>query len=473
MPQRQADLLAVNRGLVVAPAGCGKTQLLADTLRSYTGVKPILLLTHTNAGVAALLGRLREARVASRAYRVSTIDGWAIRLVRNFPNRAACPPVVFGSDRPDYVAIREAAGRLLKAGHISDALAASYSRLLVDEYQDCSIRQHAMVYYASLVLPTCVVGDPLQAIFGFGSDRLAGWEKHVRAHFPLVAELSQPWRWINAGTPALGKWLLECRVALLAGRSIDLTKAPSEVLWVQLDGSNSDYEKRLRVCLTSAPDSQGSVVIIGDSRSPDSQRRVASQTPGAVTIEAVDLKDLVTFAREFDVEASDALTRLLEFAENVMTNAGVRALETRLASIKGRRARTPPTAVERTALAFEGDRTQMRAAELLVEINKQPGVRAHRPEILRACLRGLDTSGGSTGVSFGDAVVRIREQKRYLGRALPRRAVGSTLLLKGLEAATVVVLDADGLDASNLYVALTRGSQRLVICSRSHLLQPA
>jgi DNA helicase-2/ATP-dependent DNA helicase PcrA len=330
-----------------------------------------------------------------------------------------------------------------------------------------------MVYYASLVLPTCVVGDPLQAIFGFGSDRLAGWEKHVRAHFPLVAELSQPWRWINAGTPALGKWLLECRVALLAGRSIDLTKAPSEVLWVQLDGSNSDYEKRLRVCLTSAPDSQGSVVIIGDSRSPDSQRRVASQTPGAVTIEAVDLKDLVTFAREFDVEASDALTRLLEFAENVMTNAGVRALETRLASIKGRRARTPPTAVERTALAFEGDRTQMRAAELLVEINKQPGVRAHRPEILRACLRGLDTSGGSTGVSFGDAVVRIREQKRYLGRALPRRAVGSTLLLKGLEAATVVVLDADGLDASNLYVALTRGSQRLVICSRSHLLQPA
>src|SRR5258708_27842733 len=45
--------------------------------------------------------------------------------------------------RPNYPAIRDAASGLLEAGHINDILAANYARLLVDEYQDCSVRQHA------------------------------------------------------------------------------------------------------------------------------------------------------------------------------------------------------------------------------------------------------------------------------------------------------------------------------------------
>jgi hypothetical protein len=56
-----------------------------------------------------------------------------------------------------------------------------------------------------------------------------------------------------------------------------------------------------------------------------------------------------------------------------------------------------------------------------------------------------------------------------LGR-LPKRAVGSTLLLKGLEAEVAVVLDAANLDARNLYVAMTRGSKKLIICSETPVL---
>jgi DNA helicase-2/ATP-dependent DNA helicase PcrA len=37
-----------------------------------------------------------------------------------------------------------------------------------------------------------------------------------------------------------------------------------------------------------------------------------------------------------------------------------------------------------------------------------------------------------------------------MGRSLPRRGVGSTLLLKGLEADVCVILDADKLNAKNL-----------------------
>ena len=44
------------------------------------------------------------------------------------------------------------------------------------------------------------------------------------------------------------------------------------------------------------------------------------------------------------------------------------------------------------------------------------------------------------------------------------------MLLKGLEAEVAVVLDVDDMDAPHLYVAMTRGSKRLVVCSKSPIL---
>src|SRR6266446_853829 len=173
MSRNDVDLLAISRGLVIAPAGCGKTHAIADALRRTRTLKPILVLTHTNAGVAALRGRLDKAGVKSSSYRLSTIDGWAIRLISTFPHRAGHDPAIIEGHKPNYPKIREAAFNLLKDGHINDIITASYSQLFVDEYQDCSVRQHAIVYYASAVLPTCVVGDAMQAIFGFGDDPLA------------------------------------------------------------------------------------------------------------------------------------------------------------------------------------------------------------------------------------------------------------------------------------------------------------
>ncbi len=66
----------------------------------------------------------------------------------------------------------------------------------------------------------------------------------------------------------------------------------------------------------------------------------------------------------------------------------------------------------------------------------------------------------------------IREQSRLIGRPLARRSVGSTLLLKGLEADISVVLNAGALNARNLYVAMTRGSRRVLVCSASPILNP-
>lgn len=473
MPEPEIDLLAVDRGTVTAPAGCGKTHLIAEALTRHTGTKPILVLTHTNAGVVALRGRLDRAGVPSKAYRLSTIDGWAMRLISMFPQRGAYDPNILklANTGTDYPNIRVAAINLLKTGHLNDVLAASYDRLIVDEYQDCSIRQHAVVAFAAQTLRTCVLGDPMQAIFGFGSDPLANWDEHVCKYFPVVGELETPWRWINAEKEDFGRWLLYVRKKLLNGEAIDLTAAPEEVSWVHLDGTE-DMARQMSAARTEPPTANGRVLIIGRSTSPQSQRDMASRTPEAVTVENVDLRDFVEFARRFDFAATDAFRKLATFAGDVMTNVGAPDLIARVGSLQKGTARKAASNTEQAALAFCEYPSPKSATNLLVEINKEGGVRQHRPAVLRACLKALEQCDGTQGNTFYDAAVRIREQNRLIGRPLAKRSVGSTLLLKGLEADVCVVLEAHDLDAKNLYVAMTRGSAKLVLCSKFSKMQP-
>lgn len=473
MRKSDIDLLAIDRGTITAPAGCGKTQLIAEALTRHSGPKPVLVLTHTNAGVVALRSRLERADVPRKAYRLSTIDGWAMRLISTFPTRSAHDPQILqlGDPATNYPNIRVAAAVLLRDGHVRDVISASYARLLVDEYQDCSVRQHAVVYYAAQTLPTCTLGDDMQAIFGFSRhDDLANWDE-VCQHFPVAGELTTPWRWINADAQALGEWLLDVRGKLQRGEPIDLRTAPRAVTWVHLDGTE-DHQRRLRAGRVRPPDGNGCVLIIGDSRAADSRHQIASQTPGAVTVEAVDLRDLVTFARDFNLVAPDAMNRLAQFAQSMMTNVGAADLVRRVNSLSSGTARNPPTEVEAAALGFMRAPSHSGAVDLLVEIGKDAGVRTYRPAVLRACIKALQLCNGTEGLTFHEAAIRIREQNRLVGRPLPKRAVGSTLLLKGLEAEVAVVLDAAALDARNLYVAMTRGSKVLTVCSPTQILNP-
>lgn len=473
MADTEIDLLAVHGGTITAPAGCGKTHLIAQALTRHSAARPILVLTHTNAGVVALRARMDKAGVRPGAYRLSTIDGWAMRLVSTFPVRGAINPDVLKLETPgsDYPAIRLAACEILGGGHISDALAATYSRLIVDEYQDCSQLQHLIVQAAAVSLPTCVLGDPLQAIFGFGSDHLADWTTDVCVAFPVAGKLSTPWRWRNAGTENFGQWLLSVRENLLTGLPIDLTTAPPEVRWVHLDGTD-DHRRRQGAAQFAAPHVDG-VLVIGDATDPAGQRRIAGQTPGAVTVEAVDLKDLVAFARNFDLRSPGVLAHVANFAQSVMTNVGANDLVHRVDSLRRGTARKAPSDVEASAIAFANAPSFKGALDLLVEINKEGGVRSHRPGILRACQKALASCDGADASSFYNAAVRVREQTRLVGRPLPKRAVGSTLLLKGLEADVAVILNASGMNAANLYVAMTRGSKALVICSPTSALSPS
>lgn len=467
----ELDLLPLANVTVTAPAGCGKTELIADALRRHRGHKPILVLTHTNAGVAALRGRLDRAKVAASAYRLATIDSWIIRLVSTFPQRSRFDPAKALSSSPDYPAIREAAHNLLSGNHVSDVLTSSYAMLIVDEYQDCTIAQHDLICFAADAIPTVLLGDPMQAIFAWRGNEPPDWHGTVCHRFPIATELTTPWRWKNAGTQEFGRWLLDVRKQLERGGSLDISSAPSNVEWMQLDGRDDEAVRR-RAAATQAPDSSAKIIVLANNRR-ETHQRIASQTPGAITVEAVDLRDLVDFADGTDFSAPDAaLGKVLEFAGSVMTNVGEADILARVERLLRGTARTDPNDVERMAMAFRAAPSPRAASELLSTINSTPGVRAYRTGVLRAAYRALNQADGSPGNTFAETAIRVREQNRLVGRPLAKRSVGSTLLLKGLEAEVAVVLYADEMDARNLYVAMTRGSRKLVVCSKSTTLTP-
>jgi len=467
----EIDLLSIDNGLVVAPAGCGKTHLIVEALKASKSEKPVLVLTHTNAGVAALRQRLSKEDLKSKNYRLATIDGWALRVINTFPLRSGYT-AGFNAKRLNYPLIRKSMWKLLKADHITDILKASYSQILVDEYQDCSYNQHGILFFAAKHIPTCILGDELQAIFDFGDDGLADWEKHVNTHFPLVAELNTPWRWKNAGNEELGRWLLDARKALLEKSGVDLSNAPSCVHWTELNGDKNDHDKLVEAARCRHKATGETSLVIGDSRSAASRYKIAKRVPGIVTVEPVDLKDLTKYASSLDLSDGYSLKETLEFAESLITNVGAKGVLSRLKSLKAGTAKKEASEFEQLLLMVDADLTFEGLAQVISACSAQSGSRTYRPGVLRAAIRALNIVQTETDVSFEEAAIRIREENRGIGRQLPKSAIGSTLLLKGLEADHAIVLNASDLNARNLYVAMTRGAKSLTICSRTKLLKP-
>lgn len=464
----EIDLLAIDRGSVTAPAGCGKTELITESLKTHSGSKPILILTHTNAGVAALRTRLNRAGVSGNRYRLATIDGWALKLIKMFPSVSGHDPSITDvlNPRRDYPAIRQAASILLQRRHLWALLQASYDRVIVDEYQDCNTVQHAIVCALAQELRICVLGDPMQAIFSFGGNVLVDWEHEVRRFFPPSGELSTPWRWRKVGADDLGQWLLFVREELLAGCSIDLRQAPSPgVEWCPL-GNGNDSEVRRQAAKTTISTPGARVLVIGEATNVTGHHDCAKQTPGAVVIEAVSLNQLIRFAEDFNPEAENSLSVLAAFAQSTITGVSAAELAKRLAAINSGRSRKPPSPAELEALSYQKAPSYDTAVNYLEACHSMTGTRVFRPALLFSGIESLRTAR-QKGCALKEAAIQVRENYRAKGRQIPNRGVGSTLLLKGLEAEVVVILNGDELTKQNLYVALTRGAMRVIVCSTS------
>jgi hypothetical protein len=214
MPNAE-EIYELSNSAIVAPAGHGKTELIANA--AAIG-RRALILTHTHAGVHAIRSRLKRLGVSRNRVAVDTIAGWAMRYAHSFPN-AAQPPV--GTPQgAEWDVIYRGATTTLAIDAVRQVVEASYDRILIDEYQDCTGLQHELATALSAIIPTVVFGDPMQGIFEFAGATLS-WHDDIHRQFPLMGELTTPHRWTGTD-PALGEWIAETRDKLVRGEPIDL-----------------------------------------------------------------------------------------------------------------------------------------------------------------------------------------------------------------------------------------------------------
>lgn len=455
------------RGSMVAAAGCGKTELIARAVQNHGGGME-LVLTHTNAGVEALRARLHRFGVASSKYRVDTLAGWALRLSAAFPYTSGLP-----TSRPrahsEYVATYVACAQLLGRKPIRDIIRASYSGVYVDEYQDCTVEQHALVVRLSEIIPCRVVGDPLQAIFNFGKNTPVDWSDHVRAVFEDVVGPTTPWRWRD-GQPALGEWLLEIRKRLTEGNGFDLQGAP--VRWVEAGDERSQQLRQVATCFEVVK-LGGSVIAV--HQHPTQCQSLARRLGGAYScVEPVEAKDLYQLAERIDGSAGlRRAVAVIDFASLCMTKVKGELRTIREALESDRVPTVRKHAVQLQALLGVASATSLApVGAALLAIKQMSGVTPFRRELLGAMRRAVDAAARGDHPSLAEAAWAVRNRARHQGRFLARCAVGTTLLVKGLQFDHAVVLDADCHDAKNLYVAMTRGAKSLTIVSRSRSIQP-
>ena len=212
----EADLdkiMQMPSAAIIAPAGHGKTEMIAEIVKYAAGKQ--LLLTHTNAGVDAIEKRLQKRKVLKEKYTVTTIAAFCIKWCVSYNSTGSFDKTLSPlNDREEareyYAQLYSGAKKIFTTSWAGNVLKASYTGIIVDEYQDCIQVQHEIVLAMNKHLPVKVLGDPMQGIFSFAG-KLVDWN-HLE--FPVVDVETKPWRW-SKYNPELGKYLLTVRDTLL------------------------------------------------------------------------------------------------------------------------------------------------------------------------------------------------------------------------------------------------------------------
>lgn len=456
------NFAAQQRAVVVAPAGCGKTELIADSVKCCKGRQ--LVLTHTHAGVDSLRNKFHKKGIQSDHYNLETIHSFALQYSAAYPSTSKIPCKQPKSDE-DYPKVIEAANVFLKTSLAKEILLNSYSGIFVDEYQDCTIDQHNLILKIADILPCCIVGDYLQGIFDFGGNRIVDWENDVYPNFKKLDDLKEPHRWKNKN-PELGRWLLVARSCIENKKPINLLDAP--ITWSR---QSSSEENKVLLSLFNA---NGSVLAVCAPENPNKPHSLAeNQKNKYKTIEPITSDEICVCAANIENNSGESrLDAVLDFADKCLTKmTECKEIRQKLNS------RYNPRCEQKKNLLclFEkivANTTLEPVLELLNFLDTTYNPTHKRCQFWHEMKKGLSCVIHGDYKNLEDAVWQVRNVYRFVGRKIPNRCISRTVLIKGLECEHGVVIDADSFKSKNLYVALTRASHSLSILSSTPVLIP-
>ncbi len=483
-----ADFLNCDKSLLIAPAGHGKTHSITECVKLIDDKS--LILTHSNAGVAALRDKLKHSKIDKGKYKITTIDGFARTIASSFDSK-------FSPDDP-FCTILDKAIKLVNSNIIRQSLEYNYRCLFVDEYQDCSAKQHEFIQLISRDMPTHLFGDPLQGIFSFNGD-IVSFENDL-TDYTTFNELTTPHRWNQSKNPNLGEKILGFRKRILSNEPINIATDKTCHLYVfnfpELDihGQRTEYNKQLQHIVRNYKENRDldSLLIIMPEYHNGTMQKGGEQ-------DRLKLKSRIDFKDELEVllpvsrSSSKKLCQLIDTLierkdsvikkENRIKNDILKKLFN-LTSINnwfnkdGLKRKNVLSDKEKSKL-LSGDierfyeyGTSSSLLDILKTTKNKMKVKLKNTGLYWDILTLLESAAISEKPLMEEFESRMNLQRR-LGRKSKNKCIGSTLLTKGLEYDTVVILDAHRITCpKNLYVALSRCCKMLIVFTETKTLNP-
>lgn len=483
------------RNLLIAPAGHGKTYTISELANINDNDLPYLILTHTHAGVASLKEKIVEHKVNNNKYILTTIHGFCLILVKAYVKDYESIPLQEKDTDNFYKYLCYKATELIEKKVISDVLKASYSGVIIDEYQDCNIAQHSFALKLAKIIPLKALGDPLQRIFDF-KDSCVDFKTDFKG-FSHYNFLDKPWRWINSGNELLGEKILKCRDHLIMRKedSFHLLDDPKANFHIKknFDINSPLYLKEIGRFIRGLKTE--SLLIIIPSKIKYKNKKGIFKTfcsinhradirnrmglmHGFFLLEAIDNKDFYDISKKLDkfftkkIVNSEIYVKKVCNLMEIMT-MGVSKVKEFINVDNGKFIKKKQENDQQISnyikllflTAFENQRKQdfLKILKYFLHHLKTP---IKRPELFYDLLSAIESSIVSKTIL--ENMIDKRNMLRRQGRKVKGKVIGTTLLTKGLEFDTVVVFQADMLeDRRNFYVAISRASKELYLITDS------
>jgi DNA helicase-2/ATP-dependent DNA helicase PcrA len=463
-----------NKTLLIAPAGYGKTHTIAQCILQTPKDEKQLILTHTHAGIASIREKLKKLNVPTRKYHIETITGFAQRYVLAFYVEKDIP--LQENSQEYYQFIINKAKRLLKKESIKRTIRYSYQGLFVDEYQDCTKSQHEMLMVLSEILPIHILGDPMQGIFGF-KEPLVDFEKDLN-DFEKIEELDTPWRWHNSNKINLGNDLKDIRDRLQKGLPILLNSYKSFESVICNENDWYKPQTNYRDILNNLVSGTNLLLIHPISSSIEPRIKVLkSFNNRLLLLESIDEKEFYSLSSmidNWDTEKNDVAGLIIKLSYKLFTKTGLNTWfnEKGLKKKTKRKEDIKKSAVIQELIISLGKVLSYSTLSLIIkEIYKLPGVKCYRKDLFFSLCQALNIAEIENKTVY-EAMVSHKNIVRRVGRKIHGKCIGTTLLTKGLEFDTVVILNAHRIeDYKHFYVAITRACNKLIIFSEKKILE--
>ena len=445
-------------GIIIAPAGYGKTEDIAVQVKMFESNKKILILTHTNVVIEELLSRIKKYSIKSNKVNIMTIASFSLKYIKMFPSISGYDKKkeLFDNDIYNQMNI------LLKNVHIREIIKNSYDQLFVDEYQDCSISQHKMIKELCDILNYKIYGDPLQSLYEF-NDIPVNFDELIENDFELIGKLDYPWRW-NDKNKKLGEWILEVRKQLENNNIINLYNIPNTINFIK----TSDINRNLRSLGFQYISKSITNVIL--TQLPYQAKSYVKYFGGKYKMqEEIECRDLKKIAKLIDENSKEEiLIELFNILKSSYTGLG--KYDTIIKKIKN------------YSYDFSKLKNNKELGNIIVEyinnrivdiekmidiiklIEKSEDIKLCRYELintLKKMLNNIKIIKDKSAMDILQEITSNRKQKKFY------YSISRVLLVKGLQFENVIVVEPEKMTKKEFYVAISRATNSLTIISKN------